>query len=58
MDIKQTYLMKKNNHIILVKTAANYFVFQPKEVAPVLPKTKKVASIFNEDEVGKTMIST
>lgn len=23
---------------------------QPKEVAPVLPKTKKVASIFNEDE--------
>ncbi|XP_048768762.1 PEST proteolytic signal-containing nuclear protein-like isoform X2 [Ostrea edulis] len=23
---------------------------QPKEVAPVLPKTKKIASVFNEDE--------
>lgn len=29
---------------------------QPKEVAPVLPKTKKVASIFNDEEVRNTMI--
>lgn len=40
----------------LFDTACNKFVFQPKEVAPVLPKTKKVASIFNDEEVRNTMI--
>ena len=26
-------------------------VLQPKEPVPVIPKTRKVASVFNEDEV-------